>query len=146
MRRAQLRLVLAVCAILSGISACVHMPPADSVRSVPPGTYKDPEALLSLLSKQSQPYLLVDVRTGAEYSSGHIPTAVNIPYDVIGAQPPTPDKAALIIVYCASGGRSSQAASTLTKLGYTGVVDFGGVSRWKWKLISSQEPGACPCR
>jgi phage shock protein E len=145
MRRAQRRLVLAVCAILAGISACVHMPSADSPRSAPPETYKDPEALLSLLSKQSQPYLLVDVRTSAEYSSGHIPTALNITHDTIGAHPPTPDKAALIIVYCASGGRSSQAASTLTKLGYAHVVDFGSVSRWRWKLIDSQQPGVCPC-
>jgi rhodanese-related sulfurtransferase len=144
MRRAQLHLGLLILAILAGISACVHVPSAGTTIA-PPATYKDPDALLSLLSKQNQPYVLVDVRTSAEYSGGHIPTAVNIPYDVIGAKPPTPDKAELIIVYCASGGRSSQAASALIKLGYTGVVDFGSVSRWKWTFINSNEPGACPC-
>ena len=86
-------------------------------------------------------YLLVDVRTNEEYVSGHIPTAVNIPYDIIGEEPPTPDKAALIIVYCRSGNRSAQAKKTLDSLGYLDVVDFGAIGRWTHVLVEGADPG-----
>ncbi len=108
--------------------------------------YRDPARLADLLSGRSEPYLLVDVRTAGEYSAGHVPTAINIPYDVIASRPPTPDTGALIIVYCASGHRSGIAAAALRGLGYTRVVDFGPVSRWKGPLRQGADPGDCPCR
>jgi phage shock protein E len=80
------------------------------------------------------PYILVDVRTAEEFASGHIPTAVNIPYDTILENPPTRDKAALIIVYCRSGSRSTAAYSSLNGAGYTNVVNFGAIGRWKGEL------------
>ncbi len=45
--------------------------------------YTDPAVLKNLVESGSTDYLLIDVRTPEEYASGHIPTAVNIPYDVI---------------------------------------------------------------
>jgi rhodanese-related sulfurtransferase len=105
-----------------GPAACRHLPPAR--------TYADPDQLSALISQRLEPYFLVDVRTPQEYSSGHIPTAVNIPLDQLRANLPTADVGALIIVYCASGSRSSQAAAMLQDLGYTRVIDFGPMSRW----------------
>jgi phage shock protein E len=104
--------------------------------TVPPYTaYSDPDSLAKLIAEKSRQYFLVDVRTAEEYASGHIPTAVNIPVDRIAAQAPTPDKKAIVIVYCASGMRSARAASTLVGLGYDRVVDFGSVSKWKDGLV-----------
>jgi len=97
--------------------------------------YSVPENLLRLIETQSEPYILVDVRTPEEFASGHIPSAVNIPYDAIGAKPPTADKNALIIVYCRSGRRSSSARDTLVSLGYINVVDFGAVGRYPGTLV-----------
>lgn len=81
-------------------------------------------------------HVLVDVRTPEEYAAGHIPTAVNIPVTEIAERPPSKGKSVLIIVYCRSGVRSAKAKTILTDLGYTDVVDFGGVSRWTGKLVS----------
>ncbi len=106
--------------------------------------YDDPARLAKLIRDGKPAYFLVDVRTPAEYESGHIPTAVNIPVDVIGTKPPTEKKDALIIVYCRSGNRSAAARKTLVDLGYTNVVDFGAVTRWEGALVTGKEPGAAP--
>ncbi len=108
--------------------------------------YDDPAQLQLLITNRGEPYFLVDVRTQKEYEQGHIPTAVNIAYDVIAAHPPTADKDALIIVYCASGIRSARAKKTLEALGYLRVVDFGPISRWQGSSIPGSDPGDCPCR
>ena len=102
--------------------------------------YDDPDALAKLILENSEPYTLVDVRTPEEYASGHIPTAVNIPVNTIADHPPTQDKAALIIVYCQSGGRSATAKKTLDGMGYTRVVNFGSVTRWKGALVEGDSP------
>jgi phage shock protein E len=96
--------------------------------------YRNPEALRRLVGDKAVPYILVDVRTPEEYGFSHIPSAVNIPVSDIAKAPPTPDKEALIIVYCRSGARSATAKRTLDGLGYTNVVDFGSMSRWIGEL------------
>ena len=60
-------------------------------------------------------YIILDVRTPAEYAAGHIPGAVNIPNETIGTAqiPSLPDKDQLILVYCRSGNRSKQPDLTL---------------------------------
>lgn len=55
-------------------------------------------ALAAFIRRRTEPFLLVDVRAPEEYAGGHIPTAVNLPVDSIATDPPTQDKAALIIV------------------------------------------------
>ncbi len=49
-------------------------------------------------------------------------------------------------MYCASGRRSALAEKTLKALGFTSVVDFGAMSRWKGASIASSDPGECPCK
>ena len=100
--------------------------------------YDDPARLERLIREGKPAYLLVDVRTPAEYESGHIPTALNIPVDVIGTRPPAVDKASLVVVYCRSGNRSATARKLLVDLGYTNVVDFGAVSRWEGELVTEK--------
>ena len=69
-------------------------------------------------------YILLDVRTQAEYEQGHIPGAICIPNETISTTeiPELPDKDQLILVYCRSGNRSKQASEKLVKLGYSNVV------------------------
>lgn len=40
-----------------------------------------------------------------------------------------------IFVYCRSGNRSRQAASKLAALGYTDIIEFGGINSWKGKIV-----------
>ena len=77
-------------------------------------------------------YIILDVRTVAEFDEKHIPGAINIPNETIGTDsiPALPDKDQLILVYCRSGNRSKQASEKLVKLGYTNVVEFGGIIDW----------------
>ncbi|MGA2480327.1 MAG: rhodanese-like domain-containing protein [Spirochaetia bacterium] len=101
--------------------------------------YRDPSQLSRLVETGKPAYILVDVRTPEEFAAGHIPTAVNIPVTDIANRPPTKDKNALIVVYCRTGNRSAKAKTALEGLGYTGVVDFGGISRWTGSLTEKNE-------
>jgi rhodanese-related sulfurtransferase len=102
--------------------------------------YRDPESLQELMAGDHADVFLVDVRTPAEYESGHIPGAINIDYRMIGEQPPTDDRDAVIILYCRSGNRSGQAIRTLAGLGYTNTLDWGGIVRWPYDVVTGPEP------
>ena len=80
-------------------------------------------------------YVILDVRTQAEYDSGHIPGAVLIPNTEIEvrAAEELPRKDQLILVYCRSGNRSKQAAEVLVRLGYTNIREFGGINDWPYE-------------
>jgi len=72
---------------------------------------------------------VVDVRTPAEYQSGHYPGALNIPVDQLEKRlDEFGQKDKSIIVYCASGGRSGSAKSYLESIGFTDVTNAGGLS------------------
>lgn len=81
------------------------------------------------LIKTKTNYIILDVRTIEEYDEGHIPNAICIPNETIGTKPlaELPDKNQLILVYCRSGNRSKQASEKLVNLGYTNIVEFGGI-------------------
>lgn len=83
-------------------------------------------------------YILLDVRTAEEFAGKHIPGAINIPNETIGSEeiPELPDKAQLILIYCRSGNRSKQASEKLAALGYTNVVEFGGINDWPGETVS----------
>jgi rhodanese-related sulfurtransferase len=68
---------------------------------------------------------LVDVRTPGEFASGHVKGSVNIPLNTIPAQLSKFKNKKNIIVFCLSGGRSSQAKSILEQNGFTNVVNGG---------------------
>lgn len=85
---------------------------------------------------ENKDYVIVDVRTPDEYKEGHIPNAINIPNETINetVYNKLKDKNQLILIYCRSGSRSRQAAYKMQKLGYTNLVDFGGIINWKGKI------------
>lgn len=81
-------------------------------------------------------YILLDVRRADEFEAGHIPGAVNLPNEEIGTEeiPSLPDKAQTIYIYCRSGNRSKQAADKLLALGYTNLIEFGGIINYSGEL------------
>ena len=83
-------------------------------------------------------YIILDVRTPAEFAEKHIPNAINVPNESIGTAEISelPDKNQLIMVYCRSGRRSKEASEKLVKLGYTNIIEFGGIIDWKGDIIS----------
>ena len=83
-------------------------------------------------------YVILDVRTAQEFASGHIPGAILIPNEAIGTEEivQLPDKDQLILVYCRSGNRSKQAADKLARLGYTNIVEFGGINSWPGEIVT----------
>ena len=81
-------------------------------------------------------YVILDVRRADEFAAGHIPGAINVANESIGTAEilELPDKDQLIMVYCCSGRRSKEAAEKLVKLGYTNIVEFGGILDWKGEI------------
>jgi rhodanese-related sulfurtransferase len=80
---------------------------------------------------------IVDVRTAQEYAEGHIPDAILIPGTQIRDLAPDllPDLDQTILVYCRSGNRSETAARILIDMGYTNVLDFGGILDWPFEIV-----------
>ena len=87
---------------------------------------------------QETGYIILDVRRPDEFAAGHIPNAINVPNETIGTDeiPELPNKDQLIMVYCRSGRRSKEASEKLVKLGYTSIVEFGGILDWKGEIVT----------
>lgn len=74
--------------------------------------------------------VIVDVRRDDEYKAGHIPGALLLTLEKItkeSAAKVLPDKSQMIFIYCRSGRRSKIAANKLLELGYTNLIEFGGI-------------------
>ncbi len=85
---------------------------------------------------EEENYIILDVRRADEFAAGHIPGAINVANEAIGTAEISelPHKDQLILVYCRSGNRSKQASQKLVKLGYTNIVEFGGILDWKGEI------------
>lgn len=95
-------------------------------------TYISREDLATKLEDGTAP-LLVDVRTTEEYDRGAIPTAINIPHEVIADKilVEAPGKDTPMILYCKTGRRTQIAFDTLVQNGYTHVQQYkGGYEEW----------------
>lgn len=87
---------------------------------------------ITTIMQENTNYIILDARTIEEYNEGHIPNAICIPNETIDETVTTklPNKDQLILIYCRSGNRSKQAALKLQQLGYTNLVEFGGIIDW----------------
>ena len=88
------------------------------------------------MMRDEKDYIILDVRRPDEFAEGHIPGAINVPNEEIGTAEiaELPDKSQMILVYCRSGRRSKEASEKLVKLGYTNIVEFGGILDWKGEI------------
>lgn len=89
------------------------------------------------MMKKEKGFVIVDVRTEAEYNEGYIEGAINIPIETITDKLPTElkDKKQKIFVYCRFGNRSKAAADKLAKMGYSNIYEMGGIQTWKGKIV-----------
>ncbi|HEU0306817.1 MAG TPA: rhodanese-like domain-containing protein [Lysobacter sp.] len=98
-----------------------------------------PEALASAPADA----VLIDVREPAEFATGHLPGAINVPRGVLEfeieahpavggtTEPGLADRQRPIVVYCRSGGRAALAAMSLQQLGFADVRSIaGGIMGW----------------
>ncbi|MFN7210398.1 MAG: rhodanese-like domain-containing protein [Aggregatilineales bacterium] len=77
-------------------------------------------------------HVLVDVRTTSEFSSGHIPKALNIPLDQLAGRLGEIPQGKPVIAVCASGVRSRAGADILVRGGYSEVYNLkGGTLAWR---------------
>lgn len=95
---------------------------------------------LELMEADSD-YILLDVRRDDEFEEGHIPGAINIPNESIGTEEiaELQDKNQTIYVYCRSGNRSKQASQKLVDLGYTNVIEFGGIIDYSGEIDKGRQ-------
>ena len=70
--------------------------------------------------------VIVDVRSPAEFASGHIKGSINIPLNTISGQLSKLKKDKPVITCCASGMRSASARSILLQNGFKEVYNAGG--------------------
>jgi len=121
-----MKTMLAVLAMAVGAGGAAGSGP-DTFLGVSPGIVDAPAAR-KLVAAGVQ---VVDVRTRAEFDAGHVPGAVNIPFDEIAQRtaevgpPSTP-----VLLYCKSGRRSGIAGETLRKAGFTKIYDLQSYDRW----------------
>ena len=92
----------------------------------------DPDQLAARLEADDE-LVVLDVRDASEFSSGHIPEAVHMPYGEIGERAGELSVERPIATVCSGGKRSGLAASLLQREGFKQVIHVGkgGVGTWK---------------
>lgn len=83
----------------------------------------------------AQADLLIDVREPAEFDSGHLQGAINIPRGLLeftlSGTPEYGDRDLNIVIYCKTSGRAALAALSLKEMGYANIISFdGGFDAW----------------
>ena len=136
-------LLLVLAAVLAISAVCFAQSPANAegYQKITPQQAKarmaEPGVIVLDVRMQQE---LLDVRMQQEYDAGHIANAVLLPLPLIEAGDTAvakalPDKDAEILVYCRSGRRSAIAANALINMGYTNVLDFGGINDWPYEVV-----------
>jgi rhodanese-related sulfurtransferase len=84
------------------------------------------QALLDRQAKKDPSLFVLDVRTPKEYAEGHVPGAVNVPYDQVASRLAQIPKDKEVVLYCRSGRRAGLAAGVLEANGYTELKQLQG--------------------
>lgn len=107
----------------------------------------EPDQLLEALKAKQDKVLVLDVRSEEEYQGGHVPGAVNIPYDQLPGRVDEvkSQQADRIVVYCESGRRAGKAEATLQEAGFENVYDLDGHMRgWREQKRPTRRPMDTP--
>ncbi len=91
------------------------------------GQWHEPISQSEFLNAMKSNGVLVDVRGPEEFANGHLPHAVNIPFETLEDQVFDPDKT--FILYCQSGIRSYKGVKKLKAKGLNKVLNLGGMER-----------------
>jgi phage shock protein E len=92
------------------------------------------DALLDRARAADDSFVIVDVRTPAEFAQGHVPGAINIPVDQVANRlselATAKDKD--VVLYCRSGKRAGQAAEVLKSNGFNKLLHMeGDMPKWE---------------
>lgn len=138
--RIMIKWILIVMALLLQTGCAAQTQTAQPGQALPGYRQIDMEEAIAMMETESD-YIILDVRTPEEFSDKHIPGAINVANETIGSVeiPELPDKEQLIMVYCRSGNRSKQASEKLAALGYTNIIEFGGINDWPGEIASGAE-------
>jgi rhodanese-related sulfurtransferase len=93
----------------------------------------------------NQGAVLLDVRSQAEFDSGHILDSRHVPQDQLASSTETLKKYKdkVVIACCESGMRSGAAARVLQAQGFSKVVNLkGGLQAWRAENLPLVKPGA----
>jgi MFS family permease len=121
----------AIVAVLGVAAAVVSIPPG----AEPTGRGRvdiPARMLLEQIEAKTAP-TIIDVRTSREFSQGHVPGAINIPFQWIGGhlEMIPGSRRDAVIVYCGDGPRAWMAGVMLRRTGFTDVRYLAGhFSRW----------------
>lgn len=101
------------------------------------------EVAPAALGSEATNAVLIDVREPAEYETGHLAAAINIPRGVLEFQvdahpavanvtePTLAHRQRPVVVYCRTGGRAALAADSLQRIGFSDVRSLaGGIEAW----------------
>jgi thioredoxin len=119
------KIILSIAAVTFLLASCQHSVKGNHASLEPKGFAKMAD---SLTNEQ-----LIDVRTPAEFSAGHIEGALNMNWNGENFKEETAklDKTKPVMVYCRTGGRSAEAAEWLKKEGFTNVYEMkSGITGW----------------
>jgi rhodanese-related sulfurtransferase len=127
--------LLGVFALVAGVpAAAVETTPAAAPAAKPAASGVTPmsqEQLLEHQAKHPKHLLVLDVRSPEEFKEGHVPGAVNVPYDQIATRLSEVPKDKDVVLYCRSGRRAGIAAEVLQANGYTRLSHLeGDMNAW----------------
>lgn len=92
-----------------------------------------------LRNLNTEEYMLIDIRDEAAFAHGFIPGAVNIPLSKLREEPELLLKEKKLVLYCAKGILSYDAAEELAEKGYNAVHLAGGYGAWLLDSFSKEE-------
>ena len=120
--RLAIAIVLAAMVATAGVAADLQRGEAPSVSA----------AELRALRESGVAPVVIDVRTSEEYASGHIPGAVNIPFDHVAQRIAEIDAPHGVVLYCMVGPRARKGESALLAANYQKVFHLeGGLAAWQ---------------
>jgi phage shock protein E len=100
------------------------------------------DTLLERQQADDEALFVLDVRSPEEFASGHVPDAVNIPYDQVATRLHEVPRDKDVVLYCRSGRRALIAADTLATNGYTRLQYLeGDIVAWIDKGRPTETPG-----
>ena len=86
----------------------------------------------------------VDVRRGAEYTTGHAPKTINLPLNKLASEIEKLDFGKPTYVICQGGYRSSAGTSVLEKAGFKEIYNIsGGTAAWINAGLETEKSAAC---
>ncbi len=119
----------------SAITLCLFfclVAPVLAQQEAPPEAPSIAATQLSVRLASGAPPVVIDVRTATEYTAGHIPGALNIPFDQVAKRISEVDAPHGVALYCMVGPRARKGEAALLDAGYASVLHLeGGLAAWQ---------------